>query len=135
VPGAAAGEPPAELVLTIYRGQSAIAGTGLFPSTDVRAGTLVLAGARAGEPPINHSCDPNVGWSADGLVTMRDVAAGTELTTDYALSISDPAYLLRCHCQTYRCRQLVTGDDWRIPELQRRYFGHWAPAVQRLIDD
>jgi hypothetical protein len=66
---------------------------------------------------------------------MRDVAAGTELTTDYALSISDPAYLLRCHCQTYRCRQLVTGDDWRIPELQRRYFGHWAPAVQRLIDD
>jgi hypothetical protein len=122
-------------VPAISPGQSAIAGTGLFTSVNVRAGTLVLAGAPAGEPPVNHSCDPNLGWSTDGLVAMHDVAAGTELTTDYALSISDPGYLLRCHCQTYRCRQLVTGDDWRIPELQRRYVGHWAPAVQRLIDD
>jgi hypothetical protein len=118
----------------ITRRQSSIAGSGLFASVDVLAGTLVLPVAPAGEPPVNHSCDPNLGWSADGLVAMADVAAGTELTTDYALSITDPEYLLRCHCETYRCRQLVTGDDWRIPELQRRYADHWAPAVQLLID-
>jgi hypothetical protein len=118
----------------ITRGQSSIAGGGLFAGVDVPAGTLVLPGVAVGEPPVNHSCDPNLGWSAHGLVAMADVAAGAELTTDYALSITDRDYLLRCHCQTYRCRQLVTGEDWRIPELQRRYAGHWAPAVQLLID-
>jgi hypothetical protein len=29
---------------------------------------------------------------------------------------------------------MVEGTDWRIPQLQRRYAGHWAPHVQRLID-
>jgi hypothetical protein len=28
---------------------------------------------------------------------------------------------------------MVEGTDWRIPQLQERYAGHWAPAVQRLI--
>jgi hypothetical protein len=134
VPAAAAGERLAEPVLVISRGQSPIAGSGLFARLDVPAGTLVLPGDPVDEPPVNHSCDPNLGWSADGLVAMHDVAGGTELTTDYALSITDPGYLLRCHCQTYRCRQLVTGDDWRIPELQRRYARQWAPTVQLLID-
>jgi hypothetical protein len=29
---------------------------------------------------------------------------------------------------------MVEGSDWRIPQLQRRYAGHWAPEVQALID-
>ena len=29
---------------------------------------------------------------------------------------------------------MVEGSDWQIPQLQQRYAGHWAPAVQRLID-
>lgn len=95
---------------------------------------LVLA---AGTPNHfgNHSCDPNLGWAeAYTLVALRDIAAGEELTCDYATSTADPAFLLRCHCQTYRCRQMVTGDDWRIPELQRRYAGRWVPFLQRIID-
>ena len=28
----------------------------------------------------------------------------------------------------------VEGTDWQLPQLQRRYAGHWAPAVQELID-
>ncbi len=35
---------------------------------------------------LNHSCEPNVGFAGNiVLVAMRDVAAGEELTTDYAL--------------------------------------------------
>ncbi len=41
---------------------------------------------------------------------------------------------MMCHCETYRCRQMVTGDDWRIPQLQQRYAGSWVPLIQRLID-
>jgi hypothetical protein len=83
----------------------------------------------------NHGCDPNLGFADEySLVTMRDVAAGEELLTDYAMSTVDPDYYLRCHCPSYRCRQMVEGSDWRIPQLQHRYAGYWAPAVQELID-
>ncbi|MEO8889180.1 MAG: SET domain-containing protein-lysine N-methyltransferase [Jatrophihabitantaceae bacterium] len=83
----------------------------------------------------NHSCDPNLGWAgAFTLVALRDIAAGEEVTCDYATSTVDPSFLLRCHCETYRCRQMVAGDDWQIAQLQRRYAGRWVPYVQRLID-
>ncbi|HEY3534774.1 MAG TPA: SET domain-containing protein [Pedococcus sp.] len=114
------------------RRASAIAGRGVF--TD---GALATGDAVAADPQLlNHSCDPSLAWAGDGvgLVAFRDVAAGEELTIDYATCTTDPAMLVRCHCETYRCRQLVTGDDWAIPEVQRRYVGHFAPVVQRRID-
>jgi hypothetical protein len=83
----------------------------------------------------NHSCDPNLGWADEyTLMTMVDVAAGQELVSDYATSTADPDYVLRCHCPSYRCRQMVAGDDWRIPQLQERYRGWWVPYVQSLVD-
>ncbi len=117
------------------------AGRGLFATVDLPAGTAVgrlsrdiLVTTLAGWPG-NHGCDPTLGWvDATTLVTMRDVPAGQELLTDYALATTDPAFLLRCHCESYRCRQMVEGDDWRIPQLQARYRGWWAPHVQALVD-
>ena len=83
----------------------------------------------------NHACDPNLGWAdAYSLVALRDLVADEELLTDYAMSTTDPAYMLRCHCASYRCRQMVEGTDWQIPQLQRRYDGFWVPYIQRLID-
>jgi hypothetical protein len=114
------------------RRASAIAGRGSFIDGALASGSAVDADLGL----LNHSCDPTVAW-VDGearLVAFRDVAAGEELTVDYATCTTDPSMLLRCHCETYRCRQMVTGDDWQIPELQRRYAGHFAPEVQRRID-
>lgn len=83
----------------------------------------------------NHSCEPNLWWTdAYTLSTRRDIAAGEELTSDYSTSTADPQFFLRCHCESYRCRQMVTGDDWRIPQLQKAYAGHWLPSLQKLID-
>jgi SET domain-containing protein len=83
----------------------------------------------------NHACDPNLGWVDEfSLATLQSVPAGDELLHDYAMSTVEPDFLLRCHCHSYRCRQMVEGTDWRIPQLQRRYAGHWTPYVQRLID-
>ena len=83
----------------------------------------------------NHACDPNLGWADEySLVALHDLAADEELCSDYAMSTTDPAYLLRCHCASYRCRQMVEGNDWQIPQLQRRYAGFWVPHIQRLID-
>ncbi|HEY2879981.1 SET domain-containing protein [Nocardioides sp.] len=83
----------------------------------------------------NHACDPNLGWVGEyTLATMTDVAAGAELLTDYAMSTVDPDWIMGCHCASYRCRQMIEGTDWRIPQLQERYHGWWAPYVQRLVD-
>jgi SET domain-containing protein len=82
----------------------------------------------------NHSCDPNLWWADEyTLVARRDVGAGEELTSDYATSSNHPGLAMACHCGSYRCRQLITGDDWRIPQLQQRYAGHWVPYLQSLI--
>ena len=84
----------------------------------------------------NHCCDPNLGWVDEyAHATMIDVRAGEELLTDYAMSTVEPDWFLRCHCPSYRCRQMIEGTDWRIPQLQQRYDGWWAPYVQRLVDD
>ena len=108
----------------------------MFATSPIPAGTTVIRpeGPVQDRGPVNHACDPNLGWDGEVLVTLRDIAAGEELVVDYAMSVSDPEYILRCHCDSYRCRQMVEGTDWRIPQLQRRYAGHWAPDVQRLID-
>jgi uncharacterized protein len=70
---------------------------------------------------INHSCEPNVGFAGNVvLVAMRDIAAGEELTTDYAL-FDDYEGSMACRCGTRSCRGTVDGKDWQRPELQRRY--------------
>ncbi|MGC4111338.1 MAG: hypothetical protein QM747_13110, partial [Nocardioides sp.] len=123
---------------------SSVAGRGLFATADLPAATVVLrlsegpGGTRVdrrGTAFPNHGCDAGLGWRDEHtLVTMGDVAAGAELLTDYALAIAQPNWFLRCHCPSYRCRQMVEGSDWQIPVLRQRYAGWWAPHVQRLID-
>ena len=112
---------------------SRIAGRGLFATEPIPAGAVVLHQDGVGD--LNHSCEPNLGWSAeDTLVALGDIAEGVELSLDYATRITDPDFVMMCHCETYRCRQVIEGTDWQIPQLQKRYAGRWAPSVQRLID-
>jgi ribosomal protein L27 len=118
----------------VESGRSRIAGRGLFAAEAVLAGSIVLRQDGIGD--LNHSCDPNLGWADETtLVAMRDIDEGIELTVDYATRITDPSFVLMCHCETYRCRQVIEGTDWQIPQLQKRYAGWWAPGVQRLIDN
>jgi uncharacterized protein len=82
----------------------------------------------------NHSCHPNLWWvSAYELAAGSDIAAGEELTNDYATSSGEPDFVMACSCGCRQCRGVVTGDDWRRPELQGRYEGHWVPALQARI--
>lgn len=84
---------------------------------------------------LNHSCDPNVGVRGQiTFVAMRDIDAGTELTTDYAMIDGDPAERMPCACGAPACRGLITGDDWRLPALQQRYAGYFSRYLQDRID-
>ncbi len=83
---------------------------------------------------INHSCEPNVGFGGNTvLVAMRDVAAGEELTTDYAL-FDDYDGQMSCSCHTASCRRTINGRDWQHAELQHRYRGYFSWHLQRKID-
>ena len=84
---------------------------------------------------LNHSCRPNVGVRGQiTFVAMHDIAAGAELTIDYAMIDGDPAERMTCACGAPECRGTVTGDDWRRPELQQRYRMFFSRYLQdRLL--
>jgi uncharacterized protein len=69
----------------------------------------------------NHSCEPNIGVQGQIVfVAMRDIAAGEELTHDWATT-DDDTYEMDCRCGAPSCRKIITGQDWRKPELQEKY--------------
>jgi hypothetical protein len=82
---------------------------------------------------VNHSCQPNVGFAGNiVLVAMRDIEAGEELTTDYAL-FDDNDESMPCSCGTPSCRGVISGRDWRRPELQRRYGPYFSSYLLRRL--
>lgn len=84
---------------------------------------------------VNHSCDPNAGLSGQtALVALRDIAAGEEITYDYAMTDGSPYDEFDCRCGAPNCRRRVTGEDWQLPELQARYQGCFSPYLQRRMN-
>ncbi len=82
---------------------------------------------------VNHSCDPNIG--PDGqvtFVTLRDIKAGEELCYDYAMDTAC-TYELKCNCGSSKCRKTITGNDWKLKELQDRYGNHFSWFILKRI--
>jgi len=75
---------------------------------------------------LNHSCEPNVGFRGNVvLVALRDVVPGEELATDYAL-FDDCDEQMTCQCGAESCRSVISGRDWRRPELQEKYGDYFS---------
>jgi hypothetical protein len=82
----------------------------------------------------NHSCDSNLRMLDERtLGARRDIAAGEELTLDYALITVSPEWRMECHCGSTACRGVVTGNDWQSAVLQERYAGHFSPFINARI--
>lgn len=83
----------------------------------------------------NHSCDPNL-WLTPpvDIVARRGIDVGDEVHTDYAMYTMTPAWRMVCSCGSVLCRATVSGDDWRRPDLQDRYGGHFANPIARCIE-
>jgi SET domain-containing protein len=87
---------------------------------------------------VNHSCDGNAWYVGnDLLVAKRDIKKGEEICYDYALTESDPDWILapQCLCGKALCRGKVTGNDWKLPQLQQKYGDHFEPHVLQLIQN
>ena len=82
---------------------------------------------------VNHSCDPNCGIRGSvEFVAMRDIKRGEEITIDYAM-IDSSDYKIECKCDSAQCRGIITGNDWKSLELQKRYVGYFSEYLRKKI--
>jgi hypothetical protein len=65
---------------------------------------------------------------------MRDIPAGSELTIDYAMIDGDPDERMECSCGATTCRGTITGNDWRLPDLQQRYAGYFSRYLEERFE-
>lgn len=85
---------------------------------------------------VNHSCDANAGLRGPiTLVALRDIEAGEEVCYDYAMTDSASYDKVVCHCGSPKCRKVIYGTDWKIPELWEQYGDHFSPYILRKIED
>lgn len=80
--------------------------------------------------PLNHSCDPSAWLSGLDVVARRAIAAGEEITLDYATFCAEPMRPFRCDCGTALCRGMVRGSDHLEPFVER-YGDHLSDHVRR----
>ena len=91
---------------------------------DEREGSMIFS---------NHSCDPNIGVRGQIVfVAMRDIESGEELTHDWATT-DDDDYRIECNCGAADCRKLLTGQDWRRKDLQKKYRGYISWYLEEKI--
>lgn len=74
----------------------------------------------------NHSCDANIGLRGEiTFVAMRDIAAGEELTHDWAMTDNDDS-TTTCRCGSLNCRGTISGKDWQRTDVQQQYAGYFS---------
>jgi hypothetical protein len=101
---------------------------------DLFIGPVARRQREGGMMHLNHCCEPNLGVQGQVVyVALRDIAAGEELTFDYAMTDDEP-YEMNCRCGRPSCRGTITGFDWRRTEIQHKYFGYFSWHIQRRID-
>jgi D-alanine-D-alanine ligase len=59
--------------------------------------------------PQNHSCAPNTAMDGLNMVALRAIAAGEELTLDYAELLDEESEPFECRCGAPSCRGRITG--------------------------
>jgi uncharacterized protein len=117
----------------LARVKGRIAASYIQIADDFFIGALTSAEVRRNKMFINHSCAPNLGIRGQLMfVARRDIAAGEELTYDWAMEEHGPGRI-RCRCGVRGCRRVVTGRDWKIPRLQRRYRGYFSSYLEIKI--
>ncbi len=91
-------------------------------------------------PKVNHSCDPNCGVrfnaAVDGFdfVALRPIAAGDEITFDYAMrNYVIEHFPERCLCGAADCRGTVTG--WKdLPAERKAAYGELVAPYLLEVD-
>jgi uncharacterized protein len=88
---------------------------------------------------FNHSCNPNAGFNGQLFLTaIKNIKKGEEITFDYGMALfskkTKPDYIMNCLCKSKKCRKIVTSNDWKLPDLQKRYNGYFQWFLQEKIN-
>lgn len=88
-------------------------GKGLFTTSPVQQGILLLAFVGKLELPVNHSCRPNaeIYWRRiPVLCALRPIDKGEEVTCNYATAEYDAQFgSFECHCGEQGCYGTFRG--------------------------
>lgn len=86
---------------------------------------------------INHCCDPNCWMKSNNpftVIARRDIIPGEEVRADYAIWETDTTLSdFKCNCGSKDCRRIITLNDWKLPELQKKYENHFSPYLNKKI--
>lgn len=104
---------------------------------------LVMVNKKKSETELasffNHSCSPNAGFKGQiFLVAMKDIKSGEQIVFDYGMvlhrSKKAKIYKMKCSCGEPCCRNVITENDWKIKQLQTKYFGYFQFYLQDKIE-
>ena len=83
---------------------------------------------------MNHCCEPNCGVQGQIVfIAIKDILIGEELTFDYAMTETDPEYNLELNCSKKECRGCFSGEDWKLPKIQKKYKGYFSTFIEDKI--
>ncbi len=70
---------------------------------------------------INHSCDPNTGFSNDTtLIALRDIDSDEELTFDYS-TVGTDGWETECKCGSKSCRGKISDFKTLPEDIKEKY--------------
>lgn len=83
----------------------------------------------------NHSCDPNLrlDFSTWQFVTLRDLAAGDELTFNYLTTEYEMSSPFDCQCGSPKCFGHVAGFGKLADDAKAALFPVAAPYIQKML--
>ena len=87
---------------------------------------------------LNHSCDANVTSTfTDQVIALKDIEAGTVLTVDYGIGITDEAKLKpfdTCRCGASSCASTAVFERYKHPGWQNKFYDFCFPFVKGKVD-
>jgi hypothetical protein len=72
-------------------------------------------------------------------VAMRDIGKDEEITFDYAMVLSqsvgsDIVFTMECQCGSNNCRKAISEENWKMPEIQKKYRGFFSEYLLEKIE-
>jgi SET domain-containing protein len=85
---------------------------------------------------INHSCDPNVGFSNKKCNALRDIEVGEEITYDYDCIVDDTSLLsgTKCQCGSSNCRKILGTNAYEDPQWREKNKNYCNPYILKKIE-
>ena len=111
-------------------------GKGIFAKESIKAGEIVFikGGHILTRDKIYSSGVINSYFSISDEYFLAAQNKDEELTVDYAF-IDNEDYSFKCTCGSTNCRGTITGFDWKIKELQEKYYDYFAQYLKDKINE